>query len=232
MDVYMVLKETGISKYVMYLCYVLCIIQNIVLYLFRFTGIFESVDQAHHHDHQKQSEGPLLSAVLTRQYLKVTNFKDIRMKDLPESCAVWLEEFGRDDKARCLKNCIHIFHQSCLDLWMDHVHGTCPICRTPILPHAYQDEYKRRLKAAGYGLTPIPALCVPPRMPHGTTSNMQVVGGGVPGCHHSHNAKWSECRRDDTLTTPSCGGRCSLWMTASCWWPRQYGVVERATHTG
>ncbi|KAL4581093.1 hypothetical protein LXL04_017302 [Taraxacum kok-saghyz] len=147
MDVYMALKETGLSKYIMYLCFVLCSIQNIVLFLFRFTGIFES-DESHNHDHEKQSEGPPHSGVLTRQFLEVTDFKDIQRKDLPESCAICLDEFGRDDKTRCLKNCIHIFHQSCLDHWMDHVHETCPICRTPILPHVYQDEYEKRFKVA------------------------------------------------------------------------------------
>ncbi|KAL4573920.1 hypothetical protein LXL04_020741 [Taraxacum kok-saghyz] len=87
-------------------------------------------------------------------------------------------------------------------------------------------------KAAGYGLTPIPALCVPPRMPHGTTSNMQVVGGGVPGCHHSMVSSVVARRWGDTLTTPSSGGRCSWGRRRCCCLPRRLGVVERATHTG
>ena len=86
--------------------------------------------------------------MLTREFLVVTNYKDIHRKDLPESCAVCLDEFGRDDKTWCLKNCMHIFHQGCLDSWMDRKHDTCPICRTPLLPNAYQNEYKKRFKVA------------------------------------------------------------------------------------
>ena len=147
MDMYMVWQEAMIPKYIMYLWFVLCSIQNTVLNLFRFTGIFES-DDTRHHNHQHQSDGPPLSAVLTREFLVVTNYKDIHRKDLPESCAVCLDEFGRDDKTWCLKNCMHIFHQGCLDSWMDHKHDTCPICRTPLFANAYQNEYKKRFKVA------------------------------------------------------------------------------------
>ncbi|KAL7607691.1 brassinosteroid-responsive RING protein 1 [Lactuca sativa] len=143
MGMYMGFKETGLSKYILFACFVLCSIQNMVLFLFR---IFNLAQPQHHHDHQKLSGSSPVSAMVTREFLVVRSFKDIdERKDLEESCAVCLNEFEGDDKIRCLINCTHTFHQNCLDRWMDHVQGTCPICRTPILPYACQDEYNKRL---------------------------------------------------------------------------------------
>ncbi|XP_058199589.1 brassinosteroid-responsive RING protein 1-like [Rhododendron vialii] len=73
----------------------------------------------------------------------------------PEDCAVCLCAFSCCDKVRRLPNCRHVFHQSCLDPWMDEdlfvapgspsllssfstTHRgrprTCPLCRAPIVP--------------------------------------------------------------------------------------------------
>ncbi|CAH1412080.1 unnamed protein product [Lactuca virosa] len=100
-----------------------------VLFLFRFIHIFNLFQPHHHHDHQKLSGSSPVSAVVTREFLVVRNFKDIdERKDLQESCAVCLNEFEGDDKLRCLINCTHDFHQGCLDRWMDHVqdHSAAP----------------------------------------------------------------------------------------------------------
>ncbi|KAL4586780.1 hypothetical protein LXL04_011424 [Taraxacum kok-saghyz] len=133
------------SKYILYIFSLLCSIQNIilsVLHLIRITHVVES----HHPNHKKPSKNPPLSAVLTREFLAVTNFVDIQKKDLATSCAVCLNDFMEDDKIRCLKNCTHIFHECCLDSWMNQVKDTCPICRSPILPVECQDEYIKRLR--------------------------------------------------------------------------------------
>lgn len=145
MVLYIGFNETGFPKWFIYLCFVLCFIQNIILCLFRVTGIFSFVEY-HDRDHQKQFDSSHVSAVLTRELLVVTTFKDIQRKDLLERCAVCLNDFVGDDKIRCLQNCTHIFHQGCLDRWMEQVQGTCPIWRTPILPYACQEEYNKRLK--------------------------------------------------------------------------------------
>ncbi|KAL7610220.1 hypothetical protein Lser_V15G14392 [Lactuca serriola] len=148
MGFYMGFKEMGLSKYVLYVFSLLCYIQNIVLFLFPFIGVSDHEVESHHPHHKKPSKSLLLSAVLTREVLVVTNFKNIQKKDLPTSCAVCLNEFTGDDKIRCLKNCTHIFHDCCLDCWMNESKDTCPVCRTPMLPFECEDEYKNRLRVA------------------------------------------------------------------------------------
>lgn len=140
-------KQTGLSKYIQYVFFILWSVQDIVIFIFRFMGVYDPVESRHHH-HEKQSESTPFSPVLTREFLVVKNFKDIHRKDLPESCAVCLDHFEGDDKITCLKNCTHIFHQGCLDSWMDRLQGTCPMCRKPILPLECQDEYQIQLKVA------------------------------------------------------------------------------------
>ncbi|KAL4567135.1 hypothetical protein LXL04_022709 [Taraxacum kok-saghyz] len=130
------------------LCFVLCPIMNILQFLFRFIPILNPVQSHHNHFRQNQfGSSPVSEAMLTREFLVVTNFKNIdQRKDLVEGCAICLTEFGGDDKIRCLENCTHIFHQSCLDRWMNHDQDCCPMCRRPVLPYACQGEYNKRLR--------------------------------------------------------------------------------------
>ncbi|PSS11387.1 E3 ubiquitin-protein like [Actinidia chinensis var. chinensis] len=72
------------------------------------------------------------SSDLIREFLSVARFSD--MVDPPEGCAVCLHEFGGGDEVRCLANCRHIFHRSCLDPWIDQGQRTCPLCRTRFVP--------------------------------------------------------------------------------------------------
>ncbi|KAF0933248.1 hypothetical protein E2562_017045 [Oryza meyeriana var. granulata] len=60
-------------------------------------------------------------------------------------CAVCLSGIGGRDEVRRLANCRHVFHLGCLDRWMAHEQGTCPLCRAPLIP----DEL---LPAAAAGL--------------------------------------------------------------------------------
>lgn len=101
----------------------------------------------HHHDHEKRSKSPPVSALLTREFLVTKKFKDILGNDSSKDCAVCLDEFNEEDEIRCLTNCKHMFHQKCLDRWMDQIQETCPLCRAPILPLVCQDEYKKRFRA-------------------------------------------------------------------------------------
>lgn len=137
--------EMGFSRYIVYICIILSYIQDIFLSLFRFIGIFDKVE---FHYNLERSQKPPISAVLTREFLVVMKFKDIMGKVLPKSCTICLEEFEQDDEIRCLTNCTHVLHQHCLDRWMDHLKLNCPLCRTPILPLACQEEYNERLKIA------------------------------------------------------------------------------------
>ncbi|XP_058199578.1 brassinosteroid-responsive RING protein 1-like [Rhododendron vialii] len=75
----------------------------------------------------------------------------------PEDCAVCLCAFDGSDEVQRLTNCLHIFHRSCLDPWMDEelfiapgasshdllssfstTHcgrpRICPLCRAPLVP--------------------------------------------------------------------------------------------------
>ncbi|KAL0002069.1 hypothetical protein SO802_015850 [Lithocarpus litseifolius] len=48
-------------------------------------------------------------------------------------CAVCLSVLEKEEIARLLPNCKHIFHAQCIDKWLSS-HSTCPICRTEAEP--------------------------------------------------------------------------------------------------
>ncbi|EPS65626.1 hypothetical protein M569_09152, partial [Genlisea aurea] len=43
-------------------------------------------------------------------------------------CAICLVEFDGSDFLRLLTICSHVFHQECIDLWLE-THKSCPVCR-------------------------------------------------------------------------------------------------------
>ncbi|XP_074559661.1 brassinosteroid-responsive RING protein 1-like, partial [Curcuma longa] len=57
-------------------------------------------------------------------------------------CVVCLCEFEAEAEVRRLTNCRHVFHRGCLDRWLEHGPGTCPLCRAPLLPEAAKVEEK------------------------------------------------------------------------------------------
>ncbi|KAF5729714.1 hypothetical protein HS088_TW20G00078 [Tripterygium wilfordii] len=54
--------------------------------------------------------------------------KDFRREKYGFECAICLAEFEDDDLLRLLTVCYHVFHQECIDLWLES-HKTCPVCR-------------------------------------------------------------------------------------------------------
>ncbi|CAA7031681.1 unnamed protein product [Microthlaspi erraticum] len=64
-------------------------------------------------------------------------FVEVSRQDPPISCQICQEKFDGDDQVRCLRNCVHVFHQTCLDVWIQYDKITCPLCRTPIVPDFY-----------------------------------------------------------------------------------------------
>ncbi|KAG6404509.1 hypothetical protein SASPL_136758 [Salvia splendens] len=50
-------------------------------------------------------------------------------------CAVCLGEYKESEEVRLMPECGHVFHRSCIDLWL-MIHPTCPICRKTPLPAA------------------------------------------------------------------------------------------------
>ncbi|GMN57231.1 hypothetical protein TIFTF001_026347 [Ficus carica] len=48
-------------------------------------------------------------------------------------CAVCLSEFEDGEEVRALPGCAHVFHATCIDMWL-YSHTTCPICRANATP--------------------------------------------------------------------------------------------------
>lgn len=46
-------------------------------------------------------------------------------------CPICISEFKEEDACRQLPGCNHMFHQSCIDLWLLR-RGDCPLCKQPI----------------------------------------------------------------------------------------------------
>ncbi|XP_052170956.1 brassinosteroid-responsive RING protein 1-like [Diospyros lotus] len=123
------------------------LIRSLILSLLRFMGLpefLEPADASLLENPTRGPETPPISAVLIRELLQVAKLAG----EAGESCAVCLYEMEVGDEIRWLRNCRHIFHRSCLERWMDHDQKTCPLCRTPFVPHEKLDEFNQRLWAA------------------------------------------------------------------------------------
>ncbi|XP_057975938.1 RING-H2 finger protein ATL29 [Malania oleifera] len=57
-----------------------------------------------------------------------SSIKDFHHEKYGLECAICLSEFEDDDMLRLLTVCFHVFHQECIDLWLES-HKTCPVCR-------------------------------------------------------------------------------------------------------
>ncbi|KAG8049879.1 hypothetical protein GUJ93_ZPchr0009g885 [Zizania palustris] len=51
-------------------------------------------------------------------------------------CRVCLGRFEPEAVVNRLP-CGHLFHRACLETWLDYDHATCPLCRSSLLPAAY-----------------------------------------------------------------------------------------------
>eukprot|EP00270_Netrium_digitus_P015667 TRINITY_DN5526_c0_g2_i1.p1 TRINITY_DN5526_c0_g2~~TRINITY_DN5526_c0_g2_i1.p1 ORF type:complete len:226 (+),score=44.95 TRINITY_DN5526_c0_g2_i1:72-680(+) len=54
-------------------------------------------------------------------------------------CPVCLVEYRDKDMLKKLRKCGHSFHQECIDSWL-RMNGSCPMCRTLLLPSAADGE--------------------------------------------------------------------------------------------
>ncbi|XP_059651372.1 brassinosteroid-responsive RING protein 1 [Cornus florida] len=144
--------EIFLPKLFIHTLLLLGFIRNLIFSLFRFLGLSDFLEPGASFPETpiRAPEYPPVSAVLLRELLPVVKFEELAVSgcgDQPESCVVCLYEFEVGEEIRWLSNCKHIFHRSCLDRWMDHDQKTCPLCRTPFVPHDMQDEFNQRLWA-------------------------------------------------------------------------------------
>ncbi|KAK9051282.1 hypothetical protein SSX86_027909 [Deinandra increscens subsp. villosa] len=53
------------------------------------------------------------------------------------TCVVCLGEFEEDEEVRIMPECAHVFHVSCIDMWL-FSHDSCPLCRANATPRAHE----------------------------------------------------------------------------------------------
>ncbi|XP_028768193.1 RING-H2 finger protein ATL30-like [Neltuma alba] len=70
----------------------------------------------------------LLQIFPTFPYASVKEIQGKNNKSYSLECAICLLEFEEDSFLRLLTVCCHVFHQECIDLWLES-HKTCPVCR-------------------------------------------------------------------------------------------------------
>ncbi|KAG8382500.1 hypothetical protein BUALT_Bualt05G0083700 [Buddleja alternifolia] len=73
---------------------------------------------------------PGLDKSITQSFPVFTysSVKGYRKEKYGLECAICLVEFEDNDVLRFLTTCCHVFHQECIDLWLE-MHKTCPVCR-------------------------------------------------------------------------------------------------------
>ncbi|KAK7406123.1 hypothetical protein VNO78_07741 [Psophocarpus tetragonolobus] len=141
--------ELVVPKVFMQVLSLLGFIRKVVTFLLCYMG-FQDFLEAEVAWGERPPELQSVSALLIREVLPVVKFSEVAVAvaDPPESCAVCLYEFEGEDEIRRLTNCRHIFHRGCLDRWMGYDQRTCPLCRTPFIPHHMQAAFNDRLWAA------------------------------------------------------------------------------------
>ncbi|MCD7451439.1 hypothetical protein HAX54_011846 [Datura stramonium] len=60
-----------------------------------------------------------------------SSVKDYRKEKYGLECAICLVEFEDDSLLRLVTSCNHVYHQDCIDLWLES-HKTCPVCRAKL----------------------------------------------------------------------------------------------------
>ncbi|KAA0038567.1 RING-H2 finger protein ATL29-like [Cucumis melo var. makuwa] len=73
-----------------------------------------------------------------------SGIKEFRSDKFGLECAICLLEFDDDSFLRLLTNCCHVFHQECIDLWLDS-HKTCPVCRRDLDSESPRDSTDKPL---------------------------------------------------------------------------------------
>ncbi|KAG7567871.1 Zinc finger RING-type [Arabidopsis thaliana x Arabidopsis arenosa] len=62
-----------------------------------------------------------------------TDLVDQETKEETETCAICLEDMLESGSIYGhMHNCSHLFHQGCLNEWLNRQHNSCPLCRQPV----------------------------------------------------------------------------------------------------
>ncbi|CAN6466269.1 unnamed protein product [Victoria cruziana] len=110
----------------------------------RLDRLVHTVDESWHE--QEQTAGGRPSSHVIKKTLEVIELGNfLRMEEECKQeqgtlCCVCLCSMERRDKVRKLHNCRHVFHQKCLDRWVDQGQHTCPLCRSSLLPPMPSDS--------------------------------------------------------------------------------------------
>ncbi|EEF28458.1 conserved hypothetical protein [Ricinus communis] len=59
------------------------------------------------------------------------------------ACAVCLSEFTEGESVRNLE-CKHLFHNGCLDKWLQQCKSTCPLCRNKVVADEVVARYRQQ----------------------------------------------------------------------------------------
>ena len=82
---------------------------------------------------------PLVIQSLPMFVFKQRDGENSTMSSNTTECAVCLSMLEKEEMARLLPNCKHIFHAECIDKWLSS-HSTCPICRTEAQPRVQPES--------------------------------------------------------------------------------------------
>ncbi|GAU43713.1 hypothetical protein TSUD_179960 [Trifolium subterraneum] len=128
-------------------------IPNVFIYILSFIAFFRSIamffisifDTAFSSP-DSNLHRPTFSAILIREFLPVVSFSDLDGDSPPAvECSLCLNDFAGEEEIRCMANCRHIFHRTCVDRWIDHDQKTCPLCRTQFVPYHKMEDYNQRV---------------------------------------------------------------------------------------
>lgn len=83
-----------------------------------------------------------LDPIMVKSYptFVYSSIKQVCKEKYGLECAICLVEFEDDSLLRLLDDCCHVFHQQCVDLWLES-QKTCPVCRRNLeKPHLLHEN--------------------------------------------------------------------------------------------
>ena len=132
-------SEFVLPKFLLHLVFLLWNFRQLISCIFESLGLGDLIAEPEISTAPPPAE--FSAAKQIEEMLPVVLVKDLEAEgwEIPESCAVCLQEFAALEEIRRPWNCRHIYHRSCIDRWMSHDQRTCPLCRTLILPQGLRE---------------------------------------------------------------------------------------------